>query len=54
MKIRLQHWWREQQKVKLLFNHSIKESSFIDDATTLELSDKDEIRTVDPVLGYAS
>ncbi len=36
---------------KVVYQSFDKESSFIDDATTLESSDKDEILTVDPVLG---
>lgn len=36
---------------EVVFQSFLKESSFIDEATTLELSDKDVISTVDPVLG---
>lgn len=36
---------------RVIFQTFVKESSFIDEATTLELSDKDEMLTVDPILG---
>ncbi|MDW3095863.1 MAG: ABC transporter permease subunit [Gammaproteobacteria bacterium] len=36
---------------QVIFQTFIKESSFIDEATRLELSEKDEILTVDPILG---
>ena len=36
---------------KVIFQSLVKETSFIDETTTLELSDKDSISTVDPILG---
>ncbi len=36
---------------QIVFQSFVKESSFIDETTTLEIGDKDQIITVDPILG---